>query len=48
MNDRFDVVVVEDGCAAGTEELHERELDIINMIYCHVVSAAELKGIMGV
>ena len=46
-DESFDVVVVEDGCAAGTEELHERELEIINMIYCHVVSAAELKGIMG-
>ena len=42
-DESFDVVVVEDGCTAGTEELHERELEIINMIYCHVVSAAELK-----
>ena len=26
-------------------ELHERELEIINMIYCHVVTREELSGI---
>jgi nicotinamidase-related amidase len=45
-DESFNVVVVEDGCAAGTDELHYRELEIINMIYCHVVSSAELKAIM--
>lgn len=34
-NESFNVVVVEDGRAAGTDELHHRELEIINMIYCH-------------
>ncbi|NVK60660.1 MAG: isochorismatase family protein, partial [Rhodobacteraceae bacterium] len=42
----FGVVVVEDCCAAATRELHEAELRIINMIYCHVVSSAEVKGFL--
>ncbi|MCB1772086.1 MAG: cysteine hydrolase [Gammaproteobacteria bacterium] len=45
-DESFDVVVVEDCCAAGTEELHLHELEIINMIYCHVVSSDELIGMM--
>ncbi len=43
-DESFDVIVVEDGCAAGTLELHERELEILNMIYCSVMSADELTG----
>lgn len=46
-DESFNVVVVEDCCAAGTDELHRRELEIINMIYCHVVSSAELRAMMG-
>jgi nicotinamidase-related amidase len=46
-DESFNVIVVEDGCAAGTEELHRRELEVINMIYCHVLSSAELVAIMG-
>lgn len=42
-DESFGVLVVEDCCAAATEKLHRHELEIINMIYCHVVSAAELK-----
>ena len=45
-DESFNVVVVEDCCAAGTDELHQHELEIINMIYCHVVSSAELQTIM--
>lgn len=45
-DESFNVVVVEDCCAAGTDELHRRELEIINMIYCQVVSCAELRSIM--
>ncbi len=45
-DESFNVVVVEDCCAAGTLELHHRELEIINMIYCHVLSSAELKAVM--
>jgi biuret amidohydrolase len=43
-DESFNVVVVEDCCAAATEELHRHELEIINMIYCHVVSSEELLG----
>ncbi|MES9851390.1 MAG: cysteine hydrolase family protein [Candidatus Thiodiazotropha sp. L084R] len=45
-DESFNVIVVEDCCAAGTDELHHRELEIINMIYCHVVSSSELIDIM--
>ncbi|MEM7171543.1 MAG: isochorismatase family cysteine hydrolase, partial [Pseudomonadota bacterium] len=45
-DESFNVVVVEDCCAAGSDELHHKELEILNMIYCHVVSSDELKSIM--
>jgi nicotinamidase-related amidase len=41
------VIVLEDCCAAGAEELHHKELEIINMIYCHVMSSAELREMIG-
>ncbi|OYV53794.1 MAG: amidase [Rhodospirillales bacterium 20-60-12] len=41
-DESFDVIVVEDGCAAGDHGLHLKELEIINMIYCNVMTAAEL------
>ena len=37
-DESFGVVVVEDCCAAATDELHRHELEIINMIYCHVIT----------
>ena len=40
-DESFNVIVVEDCCAAGSHELHEKEIEIINMIYCHVASLAE-------
>ncbi|BCH34262.1 amidase [Mesorhizobium sp. L-8-10] len=43
-DESFGVVVADDCCAAATMELHERELEIINMIYCHVASSEELAG----
>jgi biuret amidohydrolase len=43
-DESFAVTVVEDACAAGSETLHRRELEIINMIYCHVMSCEELLG----
>lgn len=45
-DESFNVVVVHDCCAAGTDELHDKELEIINMIYCHVMSLDEVKGIV--
>lgn len=41
-DESFAVIVVEDACAAGSDALHRHELEIINMIYCHVMSADEL------
>ena len=45
-DESFNVVVVEDCCAAGSSDLHDKELEIINMIYCHVMSSRELKEMM--
>jgi nicotinamidase-related amidase len=45
-DESFAVTVVEDACAAGAESLHRQELEIINMIYCHVMSSAELLGLL--
>lgn len=41
-DESFNVVVVEDCCAAATDELHLNELRTINMIYCHVVQAEDI------
>jgi nicotinamidase-related amidase len=41
-DESFNVVVVEDCCAAATVELHRHELEIINMIYCHVAELDEV------
>jgi nicotinamidase-related amidase len=45
-DESYQVIVLEDCCAAATDELHRKELEIINMIYCHVMSAAEFKGLL--
>ena len=47
-DESFNVILVEDCCAAGTEELHRKELEILNMIYCHVISSGELMDLMGI
>jgi biuret amidohydrolase len=41
-DESFNVVVVDDCCAAASDALHDKELEIINMIYCHVMSSHEL------
>ncbi len=41
-DESFNVIVVEDCCAAASDELHRHELEIINMIYCHVVRLDEV------
>ena len=46
-DESYNVVVLEDCCAAASDALHERELEIINMIYCHVMTSAELGQMMG-
>jgi len=45
-DESFEVLVVHDACAAATDALHEQELRIINMIYCHVVGCADLPGFL--
>ena len=45
-DESFAVVVVEDCCAAGSEELHLKELEIINMIYGHVMQSADVASLL--
>ena len=40
-DESFDTIVIEDACAAGTDDLHNIELDIINNIYCQVLYTNE-------
>ena len=46
-DESFGVVVVEDCCAAATGELHQNELQTINMIYCHVVQSEDVLEFLG-
>ncbi len=41
-DESFNVIVIEDCCAAATMDLHRHELEVINMIYCHVVRLDEV------
>lgn len=41
-DESFDVIVIDDACAAATMALHEAELTIINNIYCQVLSTDEV------
>ena len=43
-DESFNVIVVDDCAAAATMELHRSELEIINMIYCHVVQLEDIEG----
>ena len=45
-DESFSVLVLEDCCAAGTQALHDNELEILNMIYCHVLTSVELRELM--
>ena len=45
-DESYNVVVVENCCAAATIELHHHELEVINMIYCHVAELVEVLGFM--
>jgi nicotinamidase-related amidase len=47
-DESFEVLVVEDCCAAATMTLHRNELEVINMIYCHVVQSEDLPGFIDV
>lgn len=41
-DESYQVIVLEDCCAAATDEFHRKELEIINMIYCHAMSSGKL------
>ena len=45
-DESFDVVVVEDACAAATDALHCHELEVINMIYCQVAWRSDVEGFL--
>jgi nicotinamidase-related amidase len=45
-DESFEVVVLEDCCAAATMDLHARELEILNMIYCDVMTLAECAALL--
>jgi len=45
-DESFEVLVVEDCCAAATDEVHLQELKIINMIYCHVLQSEDVKKLL--
>jgi nicotinamidase-related amidase len=40
-DESFAVIVLEDCCAAATDPLHRHELEVINMIYCHVMGSED-------
>ena len=42
-DESFNVIVLDDCCAAATEKLHTHELEVINMIYCHVMTMSDIK-----
>jgi nicotinamidase-related amidase len=46
-DESYQVIVLEDCCAAASAELHAKELEIVNMIYCHVMSSSELSALIG-
>ena len=41
-DESFDVLLVEDCCAAATDILHEHELRVLNWIYCQVVQTQDM------
>ena len=45
-DESYQVIVLEDCCAAASDELHRKELEIINMIYCHVMSSEEFQSLL--
>ena len=45
-DESFEVLDVEDCCAAATDEIHLQELKIINMIYCHVLQSEDVKKLL--
>jgi len=40
-DESFKVWLIEDACLAATKRLHETELEVLNNIYCHVITTDE-------
>jgi len=45
-DESFRVIVLDDCCAAATDDLHRKELEIINNIYCTVMGLDDLLALM--
>lgn len=45
-DESFKVWLIEDACRAATEKIHNNELEILNNIYCHVITTDELMEAM--
>ncbi|RWR34904.1 cysteine hydrolase [Sinirhodobacter populi] len=45
-DESFDVLLIDDATAARTDALHERELEVLNMIYCTVMTTGDLIGFL--
>ncbi|MEA5011959.1 MAG: cysteine hydrolase [Angelakisella sp.] len=46
-DESFQVWLIEDACRAATAQIQANELEILNNIYCHVITTDELLGAMG-
>lgn len=46
-DESFKVWLIEDACRASTEKIQENELEILNNIYCHVITTDELLEALG-
>ncbi len=46
-DESFNVVMAEDALAAGTDELHHKELEILNNIYAQVMSTDDVLALLG-
>ena len=46
-DESFKVWLIEDACRASTEQIQQNELEILNNIYCHVVTTDELLAALG-
>lgn len=46
-DESFKVWLIEDACRAATAQIQENELEILNNIYCHVITTDELLEALG-
>ena len=40
-DESFKVWLIEDACRASTQQIQDNELEILNNIYCHVITTEE-------